>query len=734
MTKFVRLSEKGSQVCWEVDEEGNRCVGDLDEWGNLIDRYGRVYVDDVVGVGDVEKHGRCYTKVEGVLLRDRVRKGLVRTYLDGISVGDVYKNGVTKRCGEVITIIQSTYRRFARRSLSEMITPTDKMKKSIIHNLSQQLFINDWNGKCPRLPRSEEIVVSDGIGKISLRKVVRDHVRVVDISKKRVTHKIVDWVRLLDADVRERISEYGLRVWRSLDEVGSYVGGRLDEWGMVVEERVTHGGGLRWLVTKRFSEVMSLGDGVVKRPVRRVGEVIGIVEKRWVEVGKKIGDSVGVVDGVIKRPWKVYGEIVGVEDVEGSRWIGKVLRDGVRVRDEVGKRVRLVRVEIVSVVDEGRSVIGKVLREVVYVVDEKRSSVVRLLGDVVGVVDGGWRHVKRVVSDGIGVEDGKYVVAGKRVFDSVGIDDVVGPRFVGKIVTDSIVVKDRVKKNVVHVGREVIALLDGSVRWLGDEWGKFVTTCIDEYGQRVVGGLNEIGDWVGEKITHGGALVVVPIKCAREVVGLNDEIGGRSVGKRISEIVHVSDKVVKRVVRDLVGEVIGVTDDVKRRGIVKVREMLVLGDRVGKRCEKVLRDSVGVVDYVRRRYEEIVMLVDNIGVVDSVKRQVGYNLRDDVGVSDVVRKGVSKRVGDVINIGETIGREVVKRVRDVMRLKDVVRKRPERVIGEIIGISDWFRRVRDCVIGWRQAGVVKRMSDGIARRRYQDVESVDENRKGEVGR
>ena len=95
---------------------------------------------------------------------------------------------------------------------------------------------------------------------------------------------------------------------------------------------------------------------------------------------------------------------IGIEDVEGSRWIGKVLRDGVRVRDRVGKRVGVVKVEIMVVVDEGRSVIGKVLREVVYVMDEKRSSVVRLLGDVVGVVDGGWRHVKRVISDGIGVE------------------------------------------------------------------------------------------------------------------------------------------------------------------------------------------------------------------------------------------------------------------------------------------------------------------------------------------
>ena len=108
------------------------------------------------------------------------------------------------------------------------------------------------------------------------------------------------------------------------------------------------------------------------------------------------------------------------------------------------------------------------------------------------------------------------------MFDSIGIDDVVGPRFVGKVVTDGIVVRDVMKKRVVHVGREVIALLDGSIRWLGDEWGKFVTTCVDEYGQRVVGGLNEVGDWVGERITYGGALVVVPIKYAREVMGLND--------------------------------------------------------------------------------------------------------------------------------------------------------------------------------------------------------------------
>ena len=87
-----------------------------------------------------------------------------------------------------------------------------------------------------------------------------------------------------------------------------------------------------------------------------------------------------------------------------------------------------------------------------------------------------------------------------------------------------------------------------------------------------------------------------------------------------------------------------------------------------------------------------------------------------------------------LGIGEEIGREVVKRVKDGMRLKDVVRKRPERVIWEVVGISDWFRRVRDCVIGWNQVGIGKRMSDGIARRRYEDVESVDENRKGEVGR
>ena len=137
---------------------------------------------------------------------------------------------------------------------------------------------------------------------------------------------------------------------------------------------------------------------------------------------------------------------------------------------------------------------------------------------------------------------------------------------------------------------------------------------------------------------------------------------------------------------------------------------------------------------VRRWFVEIFLLVDNIRVVESVKKQVGYNLRDVVSVVDEVRRGAVKRVGDVICVSEEVGREVVKRVRDVMRLKDVVRKRPERAIVEIVGISDWFRRVRDCVIGWQQAREVKRISDGIDRRRYGDVESVDENRKGEVGR
>ena len=832
MTKFVRLSEKGNQVCWEVDEEGNRCTGQLDEWGNLIDRYGRVYVDDVVGVGDVEKHGRCYTKVEGVLLRDRVRKGLVRTYLDGISVGDVYKNGVTKRCGEVITIIQSTYRRFARRSLSEMITPTDKMKKSIIHNLSQQLFINDWNRKCPRLPRSEEIVVSDGIGKISLRKVVRDNVRVVDISKKRVTHKIVDWVRLLDADVRERISEYGLRVWASLDEVGSYVSGRVDEWGMLVEERMTRGGGMWWSARKIFVEEIDVGDGLWKRPTRVGREVVRIVEKTWVRVSKRISDGVGVIDSVVRRPGKVVSESILASDGMGRVSLRKGVRDEIGLVDVSKKRVthkvvdwfRLLDSDVREVMsewgnrvwrslDEVGSYVGGRLDEWGMVVEErvthggglewfvtKRFSEVLLLGDgvvkrpvrrvgeVIGIVEKRWVEVEKKIGDSVGVSDElgkvatKLVVDGIRTVDSVkrsvicwiddvmvigdkvskrcerllhdgvgvvdgvmkrprkvhgeGVDigDVVGPRFIGKVVTDSIVVKDKVMKNIVHVGREVIALLDGSIRWLGDEWGKFVTTCVDEYGQRVVGGLNEIGDWVGERITRGGALIVVPIKHAREVMGLGDVIGGRNVGKRIRESVTVIDKVGKRVIHDLVREVVGVTDEVRKRGIVKVGEVLVLGDVVVKRCGKVLRDSVGIVDYVRRRYEEIIRLVDNIRVVDSVKKQVGYNLRDVVSVVDEVRRGAVKRVGDVICVSEEVGREVVKRVRDVMRLKDVVRKRPERAIVEIVGISDWFRRVRDCVIGWQQVGIVKRISDGIARRRYEDVESVDENRKGEVGR
>ena len=165
-----------------------------------------------------------------------------------------------------------------------------------------------------------------------------------------------------------------------------------------------------------------------------------------------------------------------------------------------------------------------------------------------------------------------------------------------------------------------------------------------------MGGLNEVGDWVGERITRGGALIIAFIKHVREIMGLIDVIGERSVGKRIVKGGERGKRWIDvRVERGREG---------------KVRE--VWGELLVREWE-VLRDSVGIVDYVRRRCEEIVMLVDNIGVVESVKRQVGYNRRDVVSVVDEVRRGAVKCVGDVICVSEEVGREVVKRVRDVMR-------------------------------------------------------------------
>ena len=112
--------------------------------------------------------------------------------------------------------------------------------------------------------------------------------------------------------------------------------------------------------------------------------------------------------------------------------------------------------------------------------------------------------------------------------------------------------------------------------------------------------------YLGTNSTHllGGDLFVTLKN------GMVFGVGGIVTGKRIRESITVTDKVCKRVIHDLVREVVGVTDEVRKRGAVKVREVLVLGDIVGKRCGKVLRDSVGIVDYVRRRYEEIIMLVD----------------------------------------------------------------------------------------------------------------------------
>ena len=66
----------------------------------------------------------------------------------------------------------------------------------------------------------------------------------------------------------------------------------------------------------------------------------------WDKVSKRcerlLDDGVGVVDGVMKRPRKVCGEDVGIGDDVGGRSIVKSLRDRMRVRDRVGKRVGLV--------------------------------------------------------------------------------------------------------------------------------------------------------------------------------------------------------------------------------------------------------------------------------------------------------------------------------------------------------------------------------------------------------
>ena len=113
----------------------------------------------------------------------------------------------------------------------------------------------------------------------------------------------------------------------------------------------------------RISDMMVIGDGVVKR------------------CGKLLHEGVDVIDGVVKRPWKVYGEGVGIGDDVGGRSVVKSLRDGMRVRDRVGKRVGLVRVEIVSVVDGCKSGIVKVIQDGIHMVDVKRVSGIRLLVD-----------------------------------------------------------------------------------------------------------------------------------------------------------------------------------------------------------------------------------------------------------------------------------------------------------------------------------------------------------------
>ncbi len=746
MTKFVRLSEKGSQVCWEIDEEGNRCTGQLDEWGNLIDRYGRVYVDDVVGVGDVEKHGRCYTKVEGVLLRDKVRKGLVRTYLDGISVGDVYKNGVTKRCREVIAIIQSTY---------------------------------------------------DGMGKISLRKVVRDNVRVVDISKKLVTHKIVDWVRLLDADIRERISEYGLYVWASLDEVGSYVSGRVDEWGMLVEERLTRGGGMWWFVRKIFVEEIDVGDGLWKRPTRVGREVVGIVEKTWVRVSKRISDGVGVIDSVVRRPGKVVSESILASDGMGRVSLRKGVRDEIRLVDVSKKRVthkvvdwlrlldsdvrevmsewgnrvwrsldemgsyvggrldewgmvntqritlggsltwRITKrfVETLEVVDTAHKRVVAKTAQWLYVTEKRRVDVAKRLDDMlIGITDVGVKIPGKMLSDDVGIVDSATKRVGTTRVDGIRLTEGLIGRTITRVVNDTIGVVDTLRRVRLLTLEEALGVVDHT--------GKSIVRSVQDRIRVVDKQWKGIGKTLGEALSIGDTTWKHMVVVLNDTLGVVDTISKRVVTAIVVEPIRVVDYQTRRLTR-YVSEGIAILDSDIRQTIDEWG-LLITGsiNEVGSKVVDTI-DEWGVTSWqaVMRGGQLIIrpikVGVETLALTEGLSKWLTRIVSDHISLSDIFSRWHQTLVelSEILNVQDAKRVVLSKVVKNTIRFKDIVRKTPTRVVAERLQLSDWTRRVMDCVVGFKQSIGVRKIGDAFAvlrnmgtksKKRYSDTEVNDD--------
>ncbi|MDD2259265.1 MAG: hypothetical protein PHT97_11390, partial [Methanoculleus sp.] len=122
---YERVGENGTTIFYEVDEYGMTVVGGIDEWGNWVDRSGRVFVGDTVGVNDTHKHGLCFTLAELLQLHDKLHKYLVRITNEVVSVVEAIRKHVIHPAIDEITILQSIPTRFTRRSFSEMIITTD---------------------------------------------------------------------------------------------------------------------------------------------------------------------------------------------------------------------------------------------------------------------------------------------------------------------------------------------------------------------------------------------------------------------------------------------------------------------------------------------------------------------------------------------------------------------------------------------------------------------------------
>ncbi len=633
----------------------------------------RVVIDSI-GLYDIRNRKVVKGVRDFVEVMDKSSKDIVKWFVDGVEVIEgVVESIRIKVLNELAIITEVEVGKCVGKAVRDVVGVADKVCKCAVGHLLDGISMLDVVTKDPKRLSTELVGLVDS--KLSgVRKVVKNTIGLAEVRLAKVTTRFVDRFALLDSDVVEWLNEMGLYVYDVLDEIGSRVSGVVDEWGMRVDRRVTVGGSVRWHIAKVFGDVVELGDSKVSAPRRVVWDIVRMADRKLTSITKMVSEFIQLVDVGWKRVELIGHEVIIV--VDGAyKQLGVIRCELVRLVETRNIQLKIMASDLIGLMDIAKWRISKIFKQYVGLSDVMNIGVGKVVQDILIIIDKRRVNVKKGVNELIMLVD-----SGWKNIIAVGTEIValVEDRYQRMVIGRKELLRLVEQKHVNITTRFVdgFMVLDGSIRRRISEWGNCVYEVVDEFGNTVGMVMDEWASKNFERVTAGGGLYC-------------------RVQKRFNELVTVDD-----LFRKLIG--------------------------------KVLHDVVSVVDWFRKKREEVGTIVEQLFVGDFKHVGVDKINTDTITLYDAYLTRIQMVFTDSISFIDETFTQVKFIIINGVRLVDKSGKNAISPLVEVITVNDWTRRLFDCVIGWKSSMSVSKVLDGLARVKFGRGEVESMNRDSEV--